>query len=234
MSRARQESGFTLVELLVAMVIGSVVLMATFMLLDAATPLAKKTQDRVDAFQRGRLALDIIGADLRSQVCLPNATPPMVSTGTDGSNVWFYNNMGDENSLPQLRHVYLSGTSVKEDMWPGRVDTSPASMTGVAFDTPKQTRTLVSDIALVPGVPLFRYYGFDANLPAAVNQQLAPPLSTDSDAVNYIGKVVQIDVSFVARPSKATAASKRDATFQQSVYFRTADATDPSKGAKCD
>jgi hypothetical protein len=46
-------------------------------------------------------------------------------------------------------------------------------------------------------------------------------------------RVVQVNVSFVARPTKATAASGRDSTFQQAVFFRTADPTDPMKGAKC-
>ena len=42
-----------------------------------------------------------------------------------------------------------------------------------------------------------------------------------------------MDVSFVARPTGATAASTRDTIFQQSVFFRTADPTDPAKGPKC-
>ena len=32
---------------------------------------------------------------------------------------------------------------------------------------------------------------------------------------------------------KPTAASPRDSTFQQAIFFRTADPTDPIKGAKC-
>ena len=101
MTRARDESGFTLIELLMAMTIGVVVLLAAFMLVDASTPLAQKTQDRVDAAQRGRLAMEIIGAELRSQVCMPGAVPPIMPTVSDDSNVWFYGNNQDQNSLPQ-------------------------------------------------------------------------------------------------------------------------------------
>ena len=61
------------------------------------------------------------------------------------------------------------------------------------------TRTLVSPmVPLADGTPVFSYWGFDANLPAAVNQPIAVPVS----AVNA-QKVVQVDVSFVARPTKA-------------------------------
>jgi hypothetical protein len=46
-------------------------------------------------------------------------------------------------------------------------------------------------------------------------------------------KVVQVNLSLVARPTGAKAATNRDSTFQQAVYFRTADPTDPAKGPKC-
>jgi prepilin-type N-terminal cleavage/methylation domain-containing protein len=224
MTRARDESGFTLVELLVAMTIGTIVLFASFMLVDASTPLAQKTQDRVEAAQQGRLAMEIIGAELRSQVCMPGAVPPIIPTGSDGGNVWFFGNNQDQNSLPQKHHIYIQGAALKEDTWQGT-----GTITNVVFPTlPTQTRTLLSPVALVPGVPLFRFYGFDANLPASVNQPITVPVSVADSR-----RVVQVNVSFVARPTKATAASARDSTFQQAVFFRTADPTDPLKGAKC-
>ena len=119
MTRARDESGWTLIELLMAMTIGVVVLLAAFMLVDASAPLAQKTQDRVDAAQRGRLAMEIIGAELRSQVCMPGAVPPIMPTVSDGSNVWFYGNNQDQDSLPQKHHIYIQGTALKEDTWQG-------------------------------------------------------------------------------------------------------------------
>ena len=77
--------------------------------------------------------------------------------------------------------------------------------------------------------PYLQYWGFDASLPATINTPLnVTPLSA-ADAAD----VVQVDVSFVSRPTKATAASPRDATFQQSIFFRTADPMDPGKGPKC-
>ena len=119
MTRVRDESGFTLIELLMAMTIGVVVLLAAFMLVDASAPLAQKTQDRVDAAQRGRLAMEIIGAELRSQVCMPGAVPPIMPTVSDGSNVWFYGNNQDQDSLPQRHHIYIQGTALREDTWQG-------------------------------------------------------------------------------------------------------------------
>ena len=223
MTRARDESGWTLIELLMAMTIGVVVLLAAFMLVDASAPLAQKTQDRVDAAQRGRLAMEIIGAELRSQVCMPGAVPPIMPTVSDGSNVWFYGNNQDQDSLPQKHHIYIQGTALKEDTWQGT-----GSVSNVTFPAiPTQTRTLLDPVGLVAGVPLFRFYGFDANLPASVNQPIAAPVSVADSR-----RVVQVNVSFVARPTRATAASARDSTFQQAVFFRTADPTDPIEGGE--
>ena len=225
MTRVRDESGFSLVELVVALTIGTIVLLAAFMLVDASTPLAQRTNDRVDAFQRGRLALDIVGAELRSQVCMPGAIPPIMPTVSDEDDIWFYGNNQDQNSLPQRHHIYLQGDALKEDTWQG---TGTQSAVTFPVNPPPKTRTLLSPVALVPGVKLFRYFGFDENLPAAVNKPVATPVSV-ADSRN----IVQVNLSFVARPTRAKAATGRDSTFQQAVFFRTADPTDPMKGAKC-
>jgi prepilin-type N-terminal cleavage/methylation domain-containing protein len=223
---ARSEAGMTLVEMVVGMMVGLIVLGAAYTVLVAATPLAARTQDRVDAYRNGRLALDVMASQLRSQVCLPGAVPPIIPTSSTGNEVWFYSNTGDDAALPQKRRIYLSGSALKEDVWQGQ-GTSAA----VTFPvTPTRTFTLVSPVQLVSGTPLFSYYGFDSNLPAAVNQLLVTPISaTDSE------KVVQVDISFIAMSSvaKTPTASSRDSTFQQSVFFRTADPTDPAKGPKC-
>jgi Tfp pilus assembly protein PilW len=222
----RSEAGMTLVEMVVGMMIGIIVLGAAYTILVAATPLAARTQDRVDAFRSGRLALDIMASELRSQVCLPGAVPPIIPTTSKDNEVWFYSNTGDDSALPQRRRIYLTGTAIREDMWQGQ-----GNSTAVTFPVlPTRTRTLISPVTLVSGTPLFTYYGFDSNLPAAVNQLLATPVSVaDSE------KVVQVDISFVAGSSiaKTPTASSRDSTFQQSVFFRTADPTDPAKGPKC-
>jgi hypothetical protein len=222
---ARNESGQTLVELMIGMVIGLVVLGAAFMILDAATPLAGRTQDRVDAYQRGRLAMDVIASELRSQVCLPGAIPAIVPLNSNNNEIWFYANTGDDATAPQRRRIYLAGDQIKEDLWKGTF----AANGSVTFQVdPTSTRILITPVALAPATSLFSYWGFDANLPAAVNQPIGIPVSATNAQ-----KVVQVDVSFVSRPTRATAASKRDSTFQQSVFFRTADPTDPAKGPKC-
>jgi prepilin-type N-terminal cleavage/methylation domain-containing protein len=226
MTAVRDERGFTLVELLVSMVIGLIVIFAAFKTLDASGSLGKKTQDRVDAAQRGRLAMDVIGSELRSQVCLPGALPPMAA-GATPTDFTFYSNLGDQDSPPQKRRFYVQSGAIKEQTWQGSYSGSGVTLTVIW--TGPSTRTLVDPVGQVGTTPYFRFWGFDANLPATINQPLdATPLSSADS-----GRVVQVDVSFVSRPTGATAASPRDAIFQQSIYFRTADPMDPGKGPKC-
>jgi prepilin-type N-terminal cleavage/methylation domain-containing protein len=227
MPTLRDERGFTLIELIVSMVIGVVVILAAWSILDASGSLAKRTQDREDAAQRGRLAMDVIGSELRSQVCLPGAIPP-VAAGATSSDFTFYSNLGDQNSPPQKRRFYVQNGAIMEQAWQGTYTGSGTNLT-VTWAASPTTRILVGPVGQVGTTPYFRFWGFDANLPATINQPLdATPLSA-TDA----GRVVQVDVSFDSRPTGATTSSRRDSIFQQSIYFRTADPMDPGKGPKC-
>ena len=81
--RASDERGFTIIELMVAMSVGMVVLLAAFMLLDRSFTASGQIADRQEALQRGRQAMELITRQLRSQVCVvvPPATtfsPPVV------------------------------------------------------------------------------------------------------------------------------------------------------------
>jgi prepilin-type N-terminal cleavage/methylation domain-containing protein len=227
MTRLRREDGFTLIELLVSMVIGTIVILAAFAVLDATGTLARRSQDRVDATQRGRLAMDVIGSELRSQVCLPGAIPP-VEAGAGPTSFIFYSNLGDEDDAPTRRRIYVQGDALMEQTWTGTYAGVPGAQTVTWSATPRQ-KTLVQPVAQVGASPYFAFWGFDVSLPATINTPLNVTPLTAGDAA----KVVQIDVSFTSRPTRASAASPRDAIFQQSIFFRTADPMDPGKGPKC-
>jgi prepilin-type N-terminal cleavage/methylation domain-containing protein len=224
----RDERGFTLVEVVVSLFIGTIVVLAAFMVLDASGQLAKKAQDRVDAAQRGRQAMEIIGSELRSQVCLPGAIPPVVP-GAKSDDLTFYSNLGDENNPPQKRRLVVQGNALVEQMWQGTYSGAGTTLTVNWPATITFQRTLLQPIAQVGTTPYFNYWGFDANLPATINTPLTLVPLNATDA----GKVVQVDVSFSARPSDGKATSAVDSIFQQSVFFRTADPMDPGKGPKC-
>ena len=116
---ARDESGFTLVELLTAMTIGMLLLFASLMLLDHSTALTKQITDRQDAVQRGRQAMELMVRDLRSQVCLGDETEPITVARDD--RVTFYADLSDGTTDVQQRTIrYDAATkSLIEDIHVG-------------------------------------------------------------------------------------------------------------------
>jgi prepilin-type N-terminal cleavage/methylation domain-containing protein len=227
------ESGFTLVELLTAMTIGLVVLMAGFLLLDRATSASVEIADRQDAVQRGRVAMERITRQLRSQVCLGDETEPI--TFGDDDQIVFYADLGagslngDTVERRRLSYVEAGGeATIVQDVFQGS-GTYPA----LEFeDQPTETDVLLRRAGrlLDDGVerPFLRYYGFDEGGEPGDLQQFSTPLSAD-DATN----TVMVKIGFAAMPDRVTPRD-RDATGMESdVYVRIADPSKPQEGPQC-
>ena len=84
LTRLRSQAGVTLVELIAAMAIGVITLLAVFAVLDTSVKQSNAVAGRVNATQRARLAMDTITRQLRSQICI-SATAPAIIAGTEKS-----------------------------------------------------------------------------------------------------------------------------------------------------
>jgi prepilin-type N-terminal cleavage/methylation domain-containing protein len=73
--RLNSERGMTLPEVMVTMVISMILSLATFALVDVTMRQTGEISDRVDGVQRGRVAMDLMTRQLRSQVCLGASAP---------------------------------------------------------------------------------------------------------------------------------------------------------------
>ena len=85
------------------MTVGMVILMASFLLLDQATSVSQEVANRHEALQRGRLAMETIVRDLRSQVCLGDETEPI--TVADDNMVTFYIDLSDGSKDVEQRTI---------------------------------------------------------------------------------------------------------------------------------
>ena len=203
-ARLADECGFTLVELLAAIVVSTVVLFALFGLVDTATRQQSVATDRIDANDRGRMAMDAISTQLRSRVCISSAEDSLVAASD--SQIEFFVSLGltvegATNSqtlvLQRRRLTYRPATSdVLEESWVG---TLPAPVLPPATSTnPTRTRTILTNVSLDGSTPFFRYYAMTSPTPPS------PPLPelllapTPLSATN-LTKVVQITVSFAAK-----------------------------------
>jgi prepilin-type N-terminal cleavage/methylation domain-containing protein len=224
------ESGFTLPELLTAMGVGLIVLLAAAMVLDSSVSTSNEIADRQDAVQRGRLSMEVVTRELRSQVCLKDARP---ITYGDDYTVSFYANLSNDSDKADLRTLrYEAGEKrLYEDIYEG-IGTFP-DLTFPASHM--STRHIVSAIVPVKDGPdtrpMFRYYRYVVGGTPGQLQELNTPLSTSDEQ-----RVVLIKAAFVALPERTAefAGADQDATtFETDVYVRLADPTKPAEGPRC-
>jgi type II secretory pathway pseudopilin PulG len=227
--RLRSEKGFTLIEMLVACVVGIVVLISTLTLLDASQTASSRVVARVDGTQRGRVAMEQVTQRLRSQICLGSAVPLITddaSSPTDANSVTFYSDLGNGSDfLPEKRRIYVSGTDLRE-----RVIAGTGLPPNTTFTTTPRDRTIMQNIKpVVQGgnnLPYFRYYMFDNATPPQPTVEVTPPLSSAYH-------IVQVVVAFRAAAGKE---DRVDTNFVNGVYSRAADpgSSDPNgRGPQC-
>jgi Tfp pilus assembly protein PilV len=202
-ARLADERGVTIVELLAAIVVSTIVLFALFGLVDTATRQQSSANDRIDANDRGRLAMDAISTQLRSRVCVSGAEDSLVAASD--SQIEFFASLGLTSEtatgsqtlvLQRRRLTYRPATSdVLEERWVG---TQPApALPPAATTTPTRTRMVITNVSLDGTTPFFRYYAMTSPpLPLPLPDLLLAP--TPLSAPN-LTKVAQITVSFAAK-----------------------------------
>ena len=233
LSRLRSdEGGFTLIETLMACVVGIVILAAAGGLLQMAARSQRLTSERVSATQRGRLVMDQMTRQLRSQTCLGSGKPSLAS-GT-GDEVVFY---GSLNPTPttsgqlQIDERTLRFEPLAGDPTTGRIVQVVRPGVGkppsVDFTTkPAVTTVLIDRVSrTAPGQPIFTYWKYDKDfspqmLPVAVPASLADRELT-----------VRVDIAFHSYPDGG--GTKLRTPFFDQAFVRTADPTDPEHSPKC-
>jgi prepilin-type N-terminal cleavage/methylation domain-containing protein len=226
--RLSDERGFTLTELLVAMVVGMIVLLAAFMVLDRSFTASGEIADRSDALQRGRQTLDVMTRQLRSQVCVGTTNNPVVS-GSDTS-VTFYADLSDGSQNIKRRTLTYDATNnrITETVVPG-AGTYP----NLTFNGTATTVTLLSNVDQImdgsTARPVFRYYGYVANTTTGALEPLGVPLATAN-----LGRVAVIKIGFRAGPARSVANNDSTSTvLENDVYVRVSVPTSPQDGPLC-
>jgi prepilin-type N-terminal cleavage/methylation domain-containing protein len=201
-ARLADERGFTLVELMAAMVVGMIVLFALFAIADNAVRLQSRAVDSIEANDRGRLAMDLISQQLSSRVCLSGGQGSLVAGAAN--EVEFFASLGltpesttdSQRLVLQRRRLTYRPTSndVREEIWvgtqpapalpPGPADSPPAA--------PTRTHTIVSGVAPVGTTPFFSYFAMTGDPPQPTRPLSAPLASGD------LSQTARINVSFVA------------------------------------
>lgn len=224
--RPGNDDGFSLTELLVAILIGVIVILGILQLLDTSISLSTRTQQRIDAAQRGRLALDLTARELRAQTCLSVSEPALVSASD--SDVIYYVNLGTTTATPERHQIALESGDLILRRWVGTPAAS-GSIPSVTYpSTPTSTKILAENIRITGTTPLFRYYSWSSGSNPAPTVLMSTPISSGN-----LGLPVKIAISFTVMPDRAFNTSRPVASFEDSIFTRLADPNDPTHGQAC-
>jgi hypothetical protein len=162
----------TLVELLVAMVMGIIVTGALYMILVTALHQTSRVFSRVDATQRSRLAMENIESLLHSSCVSESVTPIQGAStpqgGSTATTLTFLSKYGGGATItPVLHKITLSGGNL--------VDTTYNAATGATAPgwtfqtTAASTKTLLTNVAAPAGTPMFQYFAYETAADASSN-----------------------------------------------------------------
>jgi hypothetical protein len=228
MSRLRAQDGMTLMEVLIAATIGFVVIAGTLGLLESTMRLSGGVMAKTDAMQRGRLAMDRVTQQLRSQVCL-DLTVPAIDTGATADSVTFYSDFSGFDVTPKgptkrtLSFDAATGDIIESvitppEIFPGPYTYNTAPNKSIVFENASRQTKVVAGVTTT--VPFLSYYAYETTgTPPQLrtSQVLTPPLTAAQAA-----RVARIDIAFAARPTGAR--DGKDATdIEDQITVRHAD-----------
>jgi prepilin-type N-terminal cleavage/methylation domain-containing protein len=216
---ARAEGGFTLIELMVAASVGTLVLLVAFALLDATSKSYSQLDARIDTTQRARLAMDRFERMIRSQAC-PDPTTAALMEATDNSVTLYVDFQRGNTFTPEQHRLELTAGKLVDSSLAGTYPTQ----------TITSTNTLAANTGQVGTTPIFQYYAWKAGVSGAPNtptQLLTTPLSAAD-----LKRVVKISINFAALPTKYVSKASLKTVLSDDVQVRTADPSDLT-GPKC-
>ncbi|MGH2973834.1 MAG: PilW family protein [Solirubrobacterales bacterium] len=166
------ESGTTLVEMMVALMTGLVIISALTMVILTTLHGTNRVSARVHATQRARLAITQLMEELHSACVVPEIAP--VKEGSEGNKLRFVHQTGSAVSpTPVLSEIVYSGGILTQSDFETTGGVSP----NWSFsETPSSTRTLLTDVTPTPpSSSIFNYYAYSGGTISETPQET--PLS---------------------------------------------------------
>lgn len=250
-SRARDDRGFTLVELMVVMLLSGVVMIAAYLLLDGGRRQVTEVSARTEATQRARTAMELMTRTLRSGVCGPDGSPPVAratptsvdlwSDQTGGQPITAANGSADTRPRPPARvRLSIEDGALRTRTWVGRWSTPTANtatytpaLDGVLQPTATlpASQTLLSGVSTPAGSALFSYFGYPTTGPAAGPSRALTPVAglLPSD---LLSSVVRFAVTVQVAPSPG-APSVSPVVLRDEVSSATVDPADTAPALEC-
>jgi hypothetical protein len=226
------QAGYTLMELLIAMVLAMVVIMMAFSLLEFTTSDVSNITDRAHVDQVGRVALENIMLQLHSS-CVAATVIPIQSESTT-TKLRFVSEAGTEPALKKVHlHeiIYTPATETTEGTLAEKIYASTNATPPFKFESTYSNIKLLTGISQTGSTPVFQYYryyekGDKTPVYGQINETPMSGASTSGGLSEAEAeKVTKVTVGFTVSPEGKTgiAFSKdRASALEDSVVFRVA------------
>ena len=210
----RDETGTTLVELMVALMTGLVIFVALTTMVITTMHGSARVTARVEATQRARIAMVRLMEQLHSACVAPEIAP--IKSGSTGNSLKFVHQTGSAVSPTPILSVvcYSNGTLTQSDY----AATGGTSPNWTFASTPSSTRTLLTKVAPIPpSTSIFSYYRYFNG--AVSETPLSPPVSglTTEEAALTVEVRAALSANPLSTPVKDTGA---EANIRNSASLR--------------
>ncbi len=239
------ERGYTLIELLIAMVMSTVILLAAFSFLQLATGDVSRITARVRANQTARTVFERMILELHSACVTPSVAPVQASSNENA--IKFVSEAGTASTLSNvhLHEIIFTPPSGKsegtlvEKVYNRVMPPAGGAAPKYTFSTESTTTQLLTGVKQMEGgVPVFQYFRFyktgDA-IPTGYKTlpygELNPNAMSNAALETESAYVAKVTVSLLILPEgkEATAnVNDRPVPLEDSVVFRLAPSSESS------
>lgn len=224
----RDASGLTLIETLVAVLVGVVVTGATFAILNLSLNQSTRIADRVSADQRGRLAMEKLLLELHSS-CVSIGQAPILKESTPTS-INFVSETGSGTAFTTVtKHkVELEGSTLVDKGYTSNVSATGTKWTWPA--TPTNTVTLLTGVSRSANgtAPVFQYFKYEKG------QLSATPLSESGLSEAEANVATQVNIRFSVAPESGNNKGDRLIDLSDNVILRLSPATEVGPNEPCE
>ena len=208
----RDESGMTLVELLVATSAGMIVFFGLTMMVVASMHETTRITTRVHSTQNARTALHRVVSELHS-ACLAQYATPILEESTSSKLAFIHSYSAEVTPTPTKSVITLSGSTLTQTDYAYASGTAPE---WTFNSTASSTRAIMSGVSAISGsVPLFTYSELKSGVMTAI------PLSGTTTLGSSAERTVKVDVALKVSPPGATVTDSHGAAqVKDSAYLR--------------
>jgi prepilin-type N-terminal cleavage/methylation domain-containing protein len=169
--RLRSDSGVTLVEMMVVMLVLSAILAFTLGAVASFQRSATGGMRRIENLNEGRILMQVITKDIRTAAKLSAATPPFPDvspydgiTKADDNEIVFFANLNQSSQCPKIIRLYVDGVDkiIESVTEPNVGAVQPCVYPDMYPSTPTRTRLVGRYVANDATEPIFTYFKADA------------------------------------------------------------------------